>query len=116
MCVCVRACLCLHMPMYTCSTYTCVYLSIHACMHACMCTPTPTHPHAQTNKHTHARTHARTHTHTHTHTQVKIDDSIWTPETGLVTASLKVQRKPLRDRYNAPGGLLDLMGYRFPES
>ena len=43
-------------------------------------------------------------------------DSIWTPETGLVTASLKVQRKPLRDRYNAPGGLLDLMGYRFPES
>ena len=66
--------------------------------------------HKQTSTHTHARTHART------HTQVKIDDSIWTPETGLVTASLKVQRKPLRDRYNAPGGLLDLMGYRFPES
>ena len=58
----------------------------------------------------------QTQTRTHTHTQVKIDDSIWTPETGLVTASLKVQRKPLRDRYNHPGGLLDLMGYRFPES
>ena len=81
-------------------------------MHAHTHTHTPT----CTNKPAHASTHARTHTHTHTHTQVKIDDFIWTPETGLVTASLKVQRKPLRDRYNAPGGLLDLMGYRFPES
>jgi len=47
-------------------------------------------------------------------TKVKVDDSIWTPESGLVTASLKLQRNPLRDHYNAPGGLLEEMGYTFP--
>lgn len=49
-------------------------------------------------------------------TKVKIDDLIWLPEDGLVTASLKVQRNPLREHYNKPGGLLDQMDYRFPES
>ena len=48
-------------------------------------------------------------------TKVKVDDTIWTPESGLVTASFKVQRNALRKQYNAPGGLLDQMGYRFPE-
>jgi len=48
-------------------------------------------------------------------TKVKVDDDIWTPETGLVTASLKLQRNPLREHYNKPGGLLDAMGYRFPD-
>lgn len=48
-------------------------------------------------------------------TKVKVDDTIWTPESGLVTASFKVQRNTLRKTYNAPGGLLDQMGYRFPE-
>jgi len=47
-------------------------------------------------------------------TKVKVDDAVWTPETGLVTASLKVQRNPLREYYNTPQGLLDEMGYRFP--
>eukprot|EP00961_Rhodomonas_salina_P007100 96101-Rhodomonas_salina.2 len=32
--------------------------------------------------------------------QVGVDDAIWTPETGLVTASMKVQRAPLREHYN----------------
>jgi long-chain acyl-CoA synthetase len=50
-----------------------------------------------------------------TPTKVKVDDTIWTPETGLVTASLKVQRNPLREFYNKPGGLLEAMDYRFPE-
>ena len=35
-------------------------------------------------------------------------------ENGLVTASMKLQRNPLREHYNGPGGLLDQMGYRFP--
>jgi len=48
-------------------------------------------------------------------TKVKVDDTIWTPLDGLVTASMKVQRNPLRDYYNKPGGLLDMMGYRFPD-
>jgi len=48
-------------------------------------------------------------------TKVKVDETIWTPETGLVTASLKVQRNPLRTFYNQPGGLLEKMNYRFPE-
>jgi len=46
-------------------------------------------------------------------TKVAIDDTIWTPETGLVTASMKVQRNALRQFYNLPGGHLDKMGYLF---
>ena len=46
--------------------------------------------------------------------QVKVTDDIWTPETGLVTASLKVQRNPLRVHYNTAGGLLEQMDYTFP--
>lgn len=46
--------------------------------------------------------------------QVKVTDDIWTPETGLVTASLKVQRNPLRTHYNTPDGLLEQMDYKFP--
>eukprot|EP00286_Rhodomonas_abbreviata_P027977 CAMPEP_0181305632 /NCGR_PEP_ID=MMETSP1101-20121128/9842_1 /TAXON_ID=46948 /ORGANISM="Rhodomonas abbreviata, Strain Caron Lab Isolate" /LENGTH=779 /DNA_ID=CAMNT_0023411579 /DNA_START=176 /DNA_END=2515 /DNA_ORIENTATION=+ len=46
-------------------------------------------------------------------TKVAIDDEIWTPESGLVTASMKVQRNPLRDHYNKPGGLLSQMDYNF---
>jgi long-chain acyl-CoA synthetase len=49
-------------------------------------------------------------------TKVKLDDEVWTPENGLTTASMKVQRNPLREFYNKPGGLLDQMGYRFPEA
>jgi long-chain acyl-CoA synthetase len=48
--------------------------------------------------------------------KVKLDDAVWTPETGLVTASLKVQRNPLRSYYNEEGGLLDQMSYKFPEA
>lgn len=40
------------------------------------------------------------------------DDEIWTPETGLVTASLKVARNPLREFYNET--LLKDMDYQFP--
>merc|ERR1711879_1011666 len=46
-------------------------------------------------------------------TKVRVDDAIWTPESGLVTASFKVQRNSLRTHYNAPNGLLDQMSYRF---
>lgn len=49
-------------------------------------------------------------------TKVKIDDLVWTPENGLVTASQKVQRNPLRSKYNEPSGLLAQLDYRFPES
>lgn len=42
-------------------------------------------------------------------TKAKVDDTVWTPESGLVTASLKVQRNPLRAHYNAEGGLLEQM-------
>merc|ERR1719215_896488 len=49
-------------------------------------------------------------------TKAKIEDSIWTPETGLVTASLKVQRVPIRNYYNGAGGLLEQMDYNFPEA
>ena len=47
-------------------------------------------------------------------TKVKIMDDIWTPETGLVTASTKVLRNPIRDKYNDT--LLNEMGYNFPGS
>merc|ERR1712226_571054 len=46
--------------------------------------------------------------------KVKVTDEIWTPESGLVTASLKLQRNPLREHYNKPGDLLEQMDYRFP--
>ena len=62
------------------------------------------------------------HTYIHTYiqrferpTKVAVDDMIWTPETGLVTASMKVQRTAVRKHYNQPGGLLESMGYRFPD-
>jgi long-chain acyl-CoA synthetase len=48
--------------------------------------------------------------------KVQVDDAIWTPESGLVTASLKVQRNPLRTHYNQIGGLLEQMNYRFPDA
>lgn len=46
-------------------------------------------------------------------TKVKLDDTVWTPESGLVTASMKLQRNPLREYYNVSGGLLAQMGYSF---
>lgn len=46
-------------------------------------------------------------------TKVKVDDETWTPENGLTTASLKLQRIPLRNHYNKPRGLLEQMGYTF---
>jgi len=46
--------------------------------------------------------------------KVKVDDTVWTPESGLVTASMKLQRNPLRDYYNKPGGMLEQMDYNFP--
>jgi long-chain acyl-CoA synthetase len=49
-------------------------------------------------------------------TKVKLDDAIWTPESGLVTASLKVQRNPIRNHYNGAGGLLEQMDYKFPDA
>merc|ERR1712048_1026648 len=48
--------------------------------------------------------------------KVKVDDAIWTPESGLVTASFKVQRNPLRCHYNQEDGLLDQMDYKFPDA
>merc|ERR1711920_302295 len=45
-------------------------------------------------------------------TKVKVDDTIWTPETGLITASMKLQRIPLRSHYNEPGGILDQLDNR----
>merc|ERR1712129_420638 len=49
-------------------------------------------------------------------TKAKVDDEIWTPENGLVTASIKVQRNPLRAHYNKGGGLLAQMDYQFPDA
>jgi long-chain acyl-CoA synthetase len=46
-------------------------------------------------------------------TKVKVDDMTWTPENGLTTASLKLQRNPIRNHYNGPGGLLEQLDYRF---
>uniref|UniRef100_A0A7S4VK93 AMP-dependent synthetase/ligase domain-containing protein n=1 Tax=Alexandrium monilatum TaxID=311494 RepID=A0A7S4VK93_9DINO len=46
-------------------------------------------------------------------TKLKIDDDAWTPESGLVTASLKLQRNPLRKHYNVATGLLEQMNYSF---
>jgi len=46
-------------------------------------------------------------------TKVKVDEMVWTPENGLTTASMKIQRNPLRTHYNEVTGLLDKMGYRF---
>lgn len=48
-------------------------------------------------------------------TKIRIDQNIWTPESGLVTASMKLQRNPLRDHYNQAGGLLEQMDYVFPK-
>jgi long-subunit acyl-CoA synthetase (AMP-forming) len=48
-------------------------------------------------------------------TKVELDDTIWTPETGLVTASMKIQRNEIRKFYNKPGGLLEKMQYKFPD-
>jgi long-chain acyl-CoA synthetase len=47
-------------------------------------------------------------------TKVKVVDDMWMPEGGLVTASMKLQRNPLREFYNTPGGVLEQLGYRFP--
>jgi len=49
-------------------------------------------------------------------TKVAVDDAIWMPENGLVTASMKVQRNPLRNYYNGAGGVLEKMDYKFPDS
>lgn len=46
-------------------------------------------------------------------TKVKLDEMVWTPENGLTTASLKLQRNPLRNHYNQPGQLLEQMDYSF---
>lgn len=47
-------------------------------------------------------------------TKIKVDELVWTPESGMVTASMKLQRNPLRDHYNQAGGLLSQMDYLFP--
>jgi long-chain acyl-CoA synthetase len=47
-------------------------------------------------------------------TKVKLDDTVWTADSGLVTASMKVQRNPIRQYYNQAGGLLAQMDYQFP--
>merc|ERR1711935_49250 len=47
-------------------------------------------------------------------TKVKVDDTIWTPESGHVTAALKLSRTSLRELYNAKDGLLEKMEYSFP--
>jgi len=47
-------------------------------------------------------------------TKVTVVDDIWTPETGLVTAALKVNRNNLRSKY-AGNGVLSKMGYEFPQ-
>jgi len=49
-------------------------------------------------------------------TKVAVDDTVWTPETGLVTSSLKVQRNPLRRHYNGTGGILEQMDYKFSDA
>merc|ERR1712070_676007 len=46
--------------------------------------------------------------------QVRVVDDQWLPETGLVTAALKLQRNPLREFYNGDGGALAEMDYQFP--
>lgn len=48
--------------------------------------------------------------------KVEVDDAIWTPDDGLVTASFKIQRNPIRQHYNGSDGLLAKMDYRFPEN
>jgi len=47
-------------------------------------------------------------------TKVTVVDDIWTPETGLVTAALKVNRNSLR-KYYTDNGVLAAMGYEFPK-
>lgn len=47
--------------------------------------------------------------------QVRVVDDQWVPESGLVTAALKLQRNPLREFYNGDGGVLASMEYQFPK-
>jgi len=47
--------------------------------------------------------------------QVRVVDDQWLPTNGLVTAALKLQRIPLREKYNVDGGVLASMGYQFPK-
>jgi len=49
-------------------------------------------------------------------TKIKVDETIWTPESGLVTASMKLQRNPLREHYNGADGALKQMDYVFPKA
>jgi len=49
-------------------------------------------------------------------TKIKVDQTIWTPESGLVTASMKLQRNPIREHYNTESGLLKQMDYLFPKN
>jgi len=49
-------------------------------------------------------------------TKVKVDETVWTADSGLVTASMKVQRNPIRSHYNGVGGLLEQMDYKFPDA
>merc|ERR1711939_248496 len=51
-------------------------------------------------------------------TDVRVTDDIWTADSGLVTAALKLQRNPLRQKYNVddgPDALLKDMDYQFPK-